>query len=95
MGDLKTPFSEPAMPMGFDPGGDLPTARGNDPLIDMGGASGLQPIWSDMPVSMGESSETSNSVSGLPAHPDRYQPSEQPPSPPDLTDRSPGTIDQK
>ena len=95
---LQTPFGEPAMSPP-DNSGQLPTARGNDPNIDMGGASGLSPNWSGEwggpPVPLPGSSETANSVSGLPAHPDRFQPSETPPGPPDLTDRNPGTIDQR
>lgn len=95
MGDLKTPYNDPAMGAP-DPAGQLPTARGNDPNIDMGGASALQDFWSDdQPVSGLPNSETGNSVSGLPPHPDRYQPSEQPPSPPSLEDRNPGTIDKR
>ncbi len=94
MSDLKTPFSEPAM-SSPDPSGDLPTHRGNDPLIDMGGSSGLQEVWTDQPVPGMPSSETANSVSGLPLHQDRYQPSETPPEPPSLEDRNPGTIDQR
>lgn len=95
MGDLKTPFNEPAM-SSFGPEGDLPTARGNDPNIDMGGSSGLQEVWgADQPTKDMPSSETANSVSGLPLQPARFQPSETPPQPPDLTDRNPGTIDQR
>lgn len=94
MADFKPIWSDP--PMGApDPAGDLPTARGNDPNIDMGGSSGVQPVWSDPFVPQPGSSETGNSVSGLPMHPDRFQPSETPPMPPDLTDRNPGTIDQR
>ena len=94
MGDLMTPFNEPAMSPP-DPSGDLPTARGNDPNIDMGGSSGLQELWTDQPVPAMASSETTNLVSGLPLHPDRFQPSGTPPPPPDLTDRNPGTIDER
>ena len=95
MSDLKPIWSDPPLGNVSDLGGDLPTATGGDPLIDTGGNSGLQPVWSDPFVSTPGGKETANSVSGLPLHPDRYQPSEQPPAPPDLTDRSPGTIDKR
>ena len=98
MGDLKT-FWQPgdeAMPSLTDASGQLPTARGGDPNIDTGGSSGLKDFWSqDQPVDNVMPGETTNSVSGLPLHPDRFQPSEQPPQPPDLTDRNPGTIDER
>jgi hypothetical protein len=96
MGDLKTPYTDGAMDQSFDPAGQLPTARGNDPNIDMGGASGLKDFWSQDQVMEGVPGEaTANSVSALPQNPQRFQPSETPPAPPDLTDRNPGTIDQR
>lgn len=94
MADLKTPFNEPAM-AAPDLGGDLATARGMDPNINDAGSSGVQAVWSDPFVSLTSGMETANPVSGLPLEPARYQPTETPPAPPDLTDRNPGTIDQK
>lgn len=93
MGDLKTFFSEPAMDA---PGleGDTITARGGDPLIDLAGSSGVQPVWSDPFVSNPDGRETSN-LSGLPGLPNRSLPATEGQMPPDLTDRNPGTIDQK
>jgi hypothetical protein len=95
VGVLQTPYNNPAM---SDPGdqGDLISARGGDPLIDTGGASGLKDFWSqDQIVETPGGMETSNSVSSMPNHPDRFQPTETPPEPPSLEDRSPGTIDQR
>lgn len=95
MGDLKTPYDNPAM-SAPDLGGDLATARGGDPNADTGGSSGLKDFWSDdQPVTDVPGSETPNSISGLPSHIDRFQPSESPEMPPDLTDRNPGTIDRR
>lgn len=92
---LQSPYDDPAMSPP-EPGGDLATARGGDPNIDTGGSSGLSPLWSgERAVTDFGPQETPNSVSGLPGTPARFQPSEAPPSPPDLTDRSPGTIDQR
>lgn len=94
-GPLQTPYHDATL-TDFGAEGDLPTARGNDPLIDMGGTSAADPLWDGGPfVPTPGSSETANSVSALPALPARFQPSDQPPSPPDLTDRTPGTIDQR
>ena len=76
--------------------GDLITARGGDPNIDTNGSSGLKAVWQqDVPVQDYGSMETANSVSGLPSLPNRWVPSDNPPQPPDLTDRTPGTIDQQ
>lgn len=96
MGDLISPFNNPAMPA---PGleGDSILSRGSEPSVDMsagGGSSGLDPVWNGAPVSTPGGEETANSVSGLPQRPSRWEPSDNPPSPPDLTDRNPGTIDQ-
>ena len=67
------------------------TGRGCDPNAEGGdaGGSGLRPLWGDAPVGAMGNAETSNSVSGLPATPNRFEPSGEPPGPPDLTDRSP------
>lgn len=95
MGDLKTYFDKAVVPT---PGlsGDSITSSGSDPNADGGGGeNALQSIWDKdfVPVPSGE--ESANSVSGLPAQPNRFAPSETPPEPPDLTDRNPGTIDKK
>ena len=95
MGDLKTPFSEPAMPPP-DLSGSGVTQRGGDPLIDTGGSSGLQPFWGeDKFVPEPPDKETANSVSGLPSTPNRWEPSAASEQPPSLEDRSPGTIDRR
>ncbi len=95
MGDLKTPFEKPVYGDTSDLGGQLPTARGTDPLIDTGGTSGLKTFF-DKPIDPSmEGNETANSVSGLPLQPSRFQPSETPPEPPSLQTRNPGTIDKK
>jgi hypothetical protein len=79
-----------------DLGGDLVTDRGGDPLIDTGGTSGLIDFWTkEQIVEVPPDKETPNPVSGLPTTPARWEPSDNPPPPPDLTDRNPGTIDQK
>lgn len=97
MSDLITPFTNPAMPApGLD--GDLITARGTDPQVDTsaaGGSSALDPVWAAPTVPTPDGSETANPVSGLPGRPARWQPSNTPPQPPDLTDRNPGTIDER
>lgn len=94
MGDLKTPFSEPAMSTP-DPAGDTILSRGGDPLIDTGGSSGLKDLWPDAPAGMPGGSETPNSVSGMPTTPNRWEPPATSEQPPDLTDRNPGTIDRR
>ena len=97
MGDLKTHWTDPAYGNTGDLSGDLATSRGSDPNADGGGdkGNGLDPLWSNpvCPTPSGE--ESGNSVSGLPAMPNRFAPSEAPPEPPSLKDRNPGTIDQK
>lgn len=95
MGDLKTPFNKPAYPDMSDLSGDLATSRGTDPLTDTAGSSGLKTPF-DKPIDPNlDGEESANSVSGLPLQPNRFQPSETPPEPPDLTDRNPGTIDKR
>lgn len=97
MGDLITPFGQPAMPApGLD--GDSIISRGSSPDVDMnaaGSSSGLQSYYENPPVSAPSGEETANPVSGLPLRPNRWEPSDNPPSPPDLTDRNPGIIDQR
>jgi len=93
MSDLKSPWTNPPAPdVGLE--GDLITERGTDPLVDTGGTNALQPVWTNAPVSTPGGEETDNSVSGLPNQPSRFQPSEQPPGPPDLKEKNPGTIDK-
>lgn len=95
---LKSPWLDfGKVPMSSaDPGGDSITQRGSEPMVDTGGSSGLQPIWTEkqiVPTPGGE--ESANSVSNLPLQPVRFEPSETPPAMPDLTTRNPGTIDKK
>jgi hypothetical protein len=96
MADLKPLWQNPPVPdVGLT--GDGILKRGNDPNAEGGGGpNGLDPLWSAPVVpTLTSVSETPNSVSGLPLQPHRWEPSGEPPEPPDLTDRSPGTIDQK
>ena len=95
MGDLKTFFDKPIYPNTSDLGGAAVTSRGSDPQIDSGGEGGVRPLWPApiTPIPGGE--ESSNSVSGLPALPNRFEPSDTPPAPPTLADRNPGTIDKR
>jgi hypothetical protein len=95
MGDLKTNWSNPGTPIP-DLSGDLATSRGTDPNIDTGGSSGLTASPFDKPIDPSlDGAESPNSVSGLPPQPNRFQPTEQPPEPPSLQDRNPGTIDKR
>lgn len=98
MGDgLQTPFDKPAMSA---PGseGDSVTQRGSEPLIDPnagGPSNALDPFWKNPVVPVPGGEESGNSVSSLPARPNRFEPTETPPEPPNLTDRRPGTIDKQ
>lgn len=86
----------------MDLSGDLAASRGTDPLVPTDGSDGLICVpWrsggkqSPAMDSFGPE-ETPNSVSSLPARPNRFAPSPaEPPQPPTLQDRNPGTIDQK
>ena len=82
---------------GTDLSGAGVTSRGSDPNADGGGdgGSGLKPMWENPPVTLGGQEESGNSVSGLPSLPNRFEPTETPPEMPNLTTRSPGTIDKK
>lgn len=95
MGDLKTFYEDPVYPNTTDLSGDLPTARGGDPNVDAAGSSALKTFFDEAVVPTPGNSETSNSTSGLPLQPARFQPSETPPEPPALEDRNPGTIDKR
>jgi len=96
MADLKTFWDNPGAPTSTDLSSDLATSSGSDPLVSTDGESGLsQLMWKEPPVpSLTSGAETANSVSGLPAEPNRYQPSDTPPPPPTLQDRRPGNIDE-
>lgn len=97
MGDLKTPWEAKDQAFtGTDLSGAGITSRGSDPNSDGGdGEAGLQQAWKNPPFERTETAESSNSVSGLPSLPNRYEPTETPPDPPNLQDRSPGTIDKR
>lgn len=99
MGDLKTPWmnagdQKPVL-TDVNSAGDSIISRGTDPNVTLDGDSALDPLWAAPVVPTPGGEETPNSVSGLPAEPNRFEPSDTPPQPPDLTDRNPGTIDQK
>lgn len=97
MGDLKTFWPDKDQPFsGTDMAGAGVTSRGSDPNSDGGeGEAGLKPMWKNPPFSQDGQAESANSVSGLPSLPNRFEPAETPPELPDLTDRSPGTIDKR
>lgn len=97
MGDLKTPWADKDQVFtGTDTSGAGVTSRGSDPNADATeGEAGLQPAWKNPPFERQEMAESSNSVSGLPPLPNRFEPSETPPEMPNLQDRSPGTIDKR
>jgi hypothetical protein len=97
MGDIRTPFDQAVYPDTADLSGDLATGRGIDPNVNLnagGPGDALRPYWPDPVVPTPGGTETPNSLSGLPQLPHRFEPSEQPPSPPTLDDRNPGTIDE-
>lgn len=95
MSDLKSFWPNPVGP---DEGlsGDSITSSGSDPSVTVDAPNGLtQVLWPNPPVKSFSGEESPNSVSGLPSLPNRFEPSEQPPGPPSLKDRSPGTIDKQ
>lgn len=101
MGDLKTPWdAKDQIFTGTDLSGAGITSSGSDPFADgdNGAGAGLQAIWDEkraLPESgLPGNQESANSVSGLPALPNRFEPTESIPDVPDLTTRSPGTIDK-
>jgi hypothetical protein len=95
MSDLKTFWDKPGMPMSTDLGGDAVVSSGTDPQVSLSGENALQPFWTNDPVPKTDGEESSNSVSGLPQQPSRFQPTEIPPPLPTLQDRRPGTIDEQ
>jgi hypothetical protein len=93
---LRTNWTNPAMPMASSITGDTILSSGGDPNADGNpGPNGLKDSWDNAPFSGDPQKETANTVSGLPPLPDRWEPSDNPPPPPSLQDRNPGTIDQK
>lgn len=100
MGDLKTPWDNSDQAFtGTSVEGAGVSSRGSDPNADgdNGAGAGIQNFWDDPKQAMGENpsiAESSNSSSGLPSLPNRFEPSETPPALPDLTTRSPGTVDK-
>jgi hypothetical protein len=94
--DLKTFFDKPVMPAQDAFGGDSITERGTDPNVDLAGENALtQQMWANPPVPGIDGQESANSVSGLPSQPNRFEPAAEPPPPPTLQDRRPGTIDER
>jgi len=95
MADLKTFWTNPGTPAVTDLTSETASSSGSDPEITIAGESACKPFWPEPPVPyLTSGAESSNSVSGLPALPDRFQPSDQPPPPPTLQDRRPGSIDE-
>jgi hypothetical protein len=100
MGEIKTPWPDKDQAFsGTSMDGAGVTSRGSEDVGDNGGGAGLKSFWDEKRALPENSSpgneESSNSVSGLPSLPNRYEPSETPPEMPDLTTRSPGTIDKQ
>lgn len=91
---ITTFWKDPYKANETDLSGDLPTARGTDPNIDLSGSGAVKGFWGEAPVSTPGGEETANSVSGLPPAPQRYQPTVPDPTFPTLKDRQPGTIDK-
>lgn len=100
MGDLKSPWeSKDQAFTGTSTSGASIVSSGSDPNSEGGdGPAGLTDFWPvrALPESAKPSgAESSNSVSGLPSLPNRYEPAAETVEPPDLTTRSPGTIDKQ
>ncbi len=104
-GDYPAPSGvpEPALKDVGDLSGGGVISRGSDPNSEGGrdGDAAIKNFWEDGKQVMPENpdpdtSESSNSVSGLPALPNRYEPADKNiEDVPDLTTRSPGTIDEQ
>jgi len=95
MSDLKTFWPNPGTPQDVGLGGETVTSSGTDPQVDLSGNADFNPIWPNPPVPSFGGQEDPNSVSGLPAQPNRFEPTASPPEPPTLQDRRPGTIDER
>jgi len=92
---LKSPWSAPVAPT---PGlsGEGVASRGTDPNVTLGSGSGLSGVAFDKAiVSTPGGEETANSISGLPAQPNRMVESPSSMTPPSLKDRMPGTVDER
>lgn len=95
MSDLKSFWPNPVGP-DTDLSGDSIVSSGSDPSVTVDSPNGLtQVLWPNPTVKSFSGEESPNSVSGLPSLPNRFEPSEQPPGPPSLKDRNPGTIDKQ
>lgn len=86
MSDLKTPWQSGGFYANEEnnPGMPMDVGLSGDIALDRGG----DPLYPD------GQKETPNNVSGLPTLPHRFVESGEPPAPPTLEDRNPGTIDQ-
>lgn len=95
MSDLKTFWDNPVTKdSGLD--SDVAVSSGSDPSVTVDSPNGLtQVLWPNPSVPTPSGEETANTVSGLPALPNRYEPPASPPPPPTLQDRRPGTIDER
>lgn len=96
-GTLKSPWGDKGDYVAPMPGlsGAGVVSRGTDPQVAFPGDAGLKALWNNQPVGTPGGEETANSISGLPSLPNRFEPGGEPRQPPDLTDRNPGTIDQR
>jgi hypothetical protein len=110
MGEIKTPWPDKDQIFtGTSVDGAGVVSRGSDPNADGGlsGEAAIKDFWEPTTYPLGgrsnilpenpspSTAESANSVSGLPALPNRFEPSESITDIPDLTDRSPGTIDKQ
>jgi hypothetical protein len=91
---VKTNWTDPAV-SSIDPSGAGVRSSGGDPNVSTEGSGGLKDYWPSAVVPASGGQETPNSVSGLPLRAERWEPSDNPPAPPSLQDRMPGTIDER
>ncbi len=99
MGDLKTFFDKAVYPDASQLSGDGVVSSGSDPNAEGNpGPAALQSFWPKKALDESENpsiEESSNSVSGLPKLPNRFEPPDGPVDQPSLERRSPGTIDKR
>lgn len=87
MGDLKTFWQPGTFTANAENAPGMPTDA--DLSGDVATSRGGDPLFPD------GQKETANTVSGLPLLPHRFVSNEDPPPPPTLEDRMPGTIDKR
>ena len=95
MGDLKTFWDDPGMPMSTDLGGDTVVSSGSDPSVSVEGENPIKPFWPNPPSRHRAARRPRTRSAACRRLPNRFEPSDQPPPPPTLQDRRPGTIDEQ